>query len=188
MNEAPPVDAAPKGMASRTALPFWRHNLVLIPAFGVLAALALSLRIVERGEIWLDRTWWLTGFAALSGLVGAAATRLIQGMLKWQMLRSWPRTSAAVLFATVFMAAMTIAYLVHFLGITGQLEPRESRPIWAWFWIISEVSALFLISSPTYMLPWPLPLLMLAAAWFLSGKSPDEPENREEPGKDTQAG
>jgi hypothetical protein len=171
-----------QGTSASPALPSWRRSLVLILLFGVLAALTLSLRIFERGEIWLDRTYWLTGIAALGGLAGAAATRAIWRLLSWKIARRWPRLVSAILFATAFMVMMTLAYVVHYTAITGQFEPREGRPLWAWLWITGEVAALFLISCPTYLLPWPLPALMLAAGWLLPI------ENGEETGNSSKAG
>lgn len=162
--------------------PRGRGNLAVIPLLGLIAATLVALRIVDRGEIWLDRTWWLVSHAGFAGLAGAAFTRLAQRWITWSPVRKHPRVFAALTFAACFMAAMMAAYVIHYILITGQIEAREDRPFYAWFWISAEVGALFLISSPAYLLPWPLPAMMLAAGWLLPVT------NREEPGKSTQAG
>lgn len=171
------VDAAP----AREPGSFWRRGPVLVPLFALLAGALLALRIVDRGEIWLDRTYWLVAHAAFGGLAGAAVTRIAQGWMPL-FLRRHPRLVAAALFAGGFMAAMMAAYVIHYILLTGQIEARADRPFYAWFWISAEVGALFLISCPAYLLPWPLPALMLAAGWLLPR------ENREEPGKRPEAG
>lgn len=162
--------------------PNWRGNLAVILLLGLIAAALVALRIVDRGEIWLDRTWWLVSHAAFAGLAGAAFTRLAQRWITWSPVRKHPRVFAALTFAVGFMTAMMVAYVIHYILITGQIEARADRPIYAWFWISAEVGALFLISSPAYLLPWPLPAMMLAAGWIL----PAAP--REEPGKNPQTG
>ena len=162
--------------------PRWLGTLVVIPLFGLIAAALIALRIMERGEIWLDRTYWLVSHAALGGLAGAAFVRLALRWITWSFVRKHPRAIAAMLFAAGFMAAMMAAYVIHYILLTGQIEAREDRPFYAWFWISAEVGALFLISCPAYLLPWPLPVMMLAAGWLVPA------ENREESGKNAQAG
>ena len=157
--------------------PRWLGTLVVIPLLGLIAAALIALRIMERGEIWLDRTYWLVSHAALGGLAGAALVKLAQRWITWSFVRKNPRIIAAMLFAAGFMAAMMAAYVIHYILLTGQIEAREDRPFYAWFWISAEVGALFLISCPAYLLPWPLPVMMLAAGWLLPA------ESREESGK-----
>lgn len=156
-------DVSTRGTAAHS----WRRTLVSIAFFGLLASLAVGLQIFARGEIWLDRTYWLVGLAAFGGLFGAAITRLAWHWIDWRITRAYPRLCTALLFAAAFVGAMMVAYVVQYILIGGQLEQREGRPWWAWFFIASEVSALFLISCPAYLLPLPLPALMVAAAWLL---------------------
>ncbi len=176
-------EAAPAASARTFKVP----SLVAIPAFGLLAGGMMALRIIERNEIWLDRTIWLVGLATLAGMLGALITRIAgRVLLRWPATGGWikryPRLSAAMLFAGAFMLAMTLAFVLHMVLIGGQIEAREGRPFWAYFLIVAEISALFLISCPTYLLPWPLPALMLAAGWLLP--TPDGAN----PGKTSQSG
>lgn len=159
-----------------------RRSLVVIPLLGLIATALVALRIVDRGEIWLDRTYWLVGLAGVGGIAAAALARLALRWIAWSFVRKRPRLAAALLFAAGFMAVMMTAYVIHYILLTGQIEARADRPFYAWFWISAEIGALFLISSPAYLLPWPLPAMMLAAGWLLPL------ENREEPGKKPQAG
>lgn len=156
--------------------------------FGALAAAILALRIVQRGELWLDRTAWLVGLAALGGAAAAALTRLALRLLPWRGLSARPRLLAALAFPAFFMATMLVAYVAHSLLIGNPLEPKDGRPIWAYVWIPAQISALFLISSPTYLLPWPLPVLSLAAAWLLPGPAATPLTPANQPGNSRNAG
>jgi hypothetical protein len=93
--------------------PRWLGTLVVIPLFGLIATALIALRIMERGEIWLDRTYWLVSHAALGGLAGAALVKLAQRWITWSFVRKNPRIIAAMLFAAGFMAAMMAAYVIH---------------------------------------------------------------------------
>ena len=176
---------APAGSQAKRVL---QRGLPSALLFGGMAAAILALRIVQRGELWLDRTAWLVGLAALGGAAAAALTRLALRFLPWRALNARPRLLAALAFPAFFMATMLVAYVAHSLLIGNPLEPKDGRPLWAYIWIPAQISALFLISSPTYLLPWPLPVLTLVAAWLLpeTGVTPLIPDN--EPGNSLNAG
>jgi hypothetical protein len=112
-------------------------------------------------------------------LTRASWRLLISRLPAWRATRSWPRLVSAILFTTLFMMAMIVANVAHFLVIADQIDMREDLPLRAWFWVANQVTALFLISCPAYLLPWPLPVLMLAAGWLLP------PHGREAPDKNT---
>lgn len=109
--------------------PRWLGTLVVIPLFGLIATALIALRIMERGEIWLDRTYWLVSHAALGGLAGAALVKLAQRWITWSFVRKNPRIIAAMLFAAGFMAAMMAAYVIHYILLTGQIEARGGQAL-----------------------------------------------------------
>lgn len=143
--------------------------LLVLP---VLATALFALRIVERGEIWLDRTYWLTGLAGLGGLGGGLLVLLLAGLLD-RIRRTAPRILVTgLVFCAGFIAAMLAGYLVYVIAISGQFEGRPDRYLRSVAFASMQTSLLFLVSVPPYLLPWPLPLLAGCAAWLLAGPAP----------------
>lgn len=160
--------------------PARQNTTVLVLLFALLGSLVVALRIVQREEIWIDRTWWLVAIAAFGGFFGATGTRAILASRDWRLARYAPKLTSAALFACLFMGGMMLGYVIQYLVIADQFEPNPERLLRSAFFSTLQVAALFLISSPTYLLPWPLPALMAAAAWLLA----PEPAKPVEPAGD----
>lgn len=156
----------------------WRRKRILFPLFGLLGAGIVAARILERGELWSDRTYWLVALAAVAGPIAAALTRLVFHLFRWRWVMRGRHLITALIFAGLFLGIMASLAVAYNLVILGTVEPNPLRPWWAWFWIIGEGGALFLIFAPSFFLPWPLPLLMLLAGALLPPLMPKavEPE------------
>ncbi len=168
------------GTVSSPAMSLLRKSAVSIPLLTTLAALMLSLRVVERGEIWNDRTYWLVGTAAFGGFAGALASRLLLRQRK----RRFPRLVASGVFTGFFMLGMMTAFVAQSLIFSGQFEPHPDRVIRATLFASLQIATLFLISCPAYLLPWPLPLLSAAAGLLLAPATPVDSAKAVEPGGD----
>ena len=156
-------------MSRAAALPLqrWLQGALVLP---VLAMAVLALRIAERDEIWLDRTYWLTGLAGLGGLGGGLLVLLLAGLLG-RIRRTFRRLLATgFIFCTGFMATMMAGYMVYAIGISGQFEGLADRYFVSLGFASFQTALLFLISIPPYLLPWPLPLLAVSAAFLLAGR------------------
>ncbi|MCZ8377135.1 MAG: hypothetical protein O9342_17320 [Beijerinckiaceae bacterium] len=138
----------------------------------LLATAVFALRIVERGEIWLDRTYWLTGLAGLGGLGGGLLVLLLAGPLGRIRRTARRIVTTGLVFCAGFMIAMLAGYLVYAIAISGQFEGRPDRYFRSVAFASMQTSLLFLVSVPPYLLPWPLPLLAGCAAWLLTGPAP----------------
>lgn len=154
-------------MPIRPFLTIIRRWPVAILVLALAAALLVALRITERGEAWLDRTYWLVGIAAFGGFFGATATVMILALRDWRLVRRFPRLATCALFTGCFMLAMQMAYVVVSLWLIGEFEPHPDHPIRGIISAFMQVGAVFLISSPAYLLPWPLPALAVLASLLL---------------------
>lgn len=133
----------------------------------MLAAAVMALRIAQRGELWLDRTYWLVGLTAASGLAGAVALVLLQRRLLPLRRPAMRLAAGALLFTTFLMLAMMAGFIIYTLGISGQFEAMPDRYYRAVAFATLQTGVLFLISIPPYLLPWPLPGLAAAAVALL---------------------
>lgn len=140
------------------------------PAAALLLALAsaaaMALRIAERSELWIDRTLILIAISALGGLIAGLTYRL---PLLWTPLRrTRPRRRIlpALSFAALYPAAVTVLLVVHSQVIEGRFEPRPGVSIYHQVMGVIEALAFLMASTTTYLLPWPLPGLMLLAAFL----------------------
>jgi len=132
----------------------------------------MALRILQRGEIWLDRTYWLVAIAALGGFGGAL---MLAGTIHRPfLLRRGKFTGAALaafIFACAFMSVMMLGYAGEYLLFSGQFEPNPERPVRGAIFGFVQTCILFLISAPTYLLPWPLPVLSALAALLFARRT-----------------
>ncbi|MCZ8188037.1 MAG: hypothetical protein O9308_16810 [Beijerinckiaceae bacterium] len=147
----------------------WVRAAFVLP---LLAMALFALRIVERGEIWLDRTYWLTGLAGLGGLGGGLLVLLFSWVDRKARRPALRLLLTGLVFAAGFITAMLAGYLVYGIGISGQFEASPERYFRAMAFTSMQTSLLFLVSVPPYLLPWPLPLLAGCAAWLLTGPAP----------------
>ena len=151
-------------------LPLWATAIL---SAGMAAAF-VALRIMQLGELWLDRTYWLVTIAAFGAAVGVIGTMIalqLPPMRKATRKPGW-LILLGVTFMAAFMAGMMAGFCLEFLLISGQFEPNPERPIRGTIVAVTQTGALFLISSPTYLLPWPLPLLALFTAALIAPKLP----------------
>lgn len=159
--------------------PRWIARLNAFVAIGLVtmvSSLAIALRIFERDEIWHERTYWIIGIATVGGLVGAIAGRFAGMILPSARIRRYPRLAAATVFGLFFVGGMALGFTANILIFEGQFEPNPDRLIRAWIMSSLQVIFLFLASCPAYLLPWPLPVMMAAAALLLpAGEKPVEP-------------
>lgn len=154
-------------------LPLW--SVTILSA--AMAILLVALRIMQLGELWLDRTYWLLVIAALGAVCGIPGTMIA---LRFPLLRRATRSggwlmSLALVFVSVFMAGMMAGFCLEYLLVSGQFEPNPERPIRGTIFALGQTGVLFLISSPTYLLPWPLPALTLFVTALLAPKLPRKP-------------
>jgi hypothetical protein len=147
----------------------WVRATLVLP---LLAMALFALRIIERDELWLDRTYWLTGLAGFGGLGGGLLVLMLSGIGRKARHRAPRLLLTGLVFATGFMAAMLAGYLVYGIGISGQFEAAPDRYYRSAAFASMQTSLLFLVSVPPYLLPWPLPLLAGCAAWLLTSPAP----------------
>jgi hypothetical protein len=153
-------------VTDRPSRVFRCRPVILVPAFAMLATLVIALRIYERGELWLDRTYWLLGCATFAAAIAAP---VCLSMARWKHLsRSGVLgfLARAFVFSAVFVFGMMIAYAFYSQFLSGHFEPNPERPIRGSIFGTIQVMVLFLISCPAYLLPWPLPALAGVAAWL----------------------
>lgn len=156
-------------------LPLW----VIATLSTGLAAALVALRIMQLGELWLDRTYWLVALAAFGAFCGVVGTIIA---LRFSPMRKATRKPGWLLllgfvFMAMFMAGMMAGFCLEYLLVSGQFEPNPERPIRGTLFAFAQTGVLFLISSPTYLLPWPLPLIALFTAALLAPKLPPKPFN-----------
>lgn len=154
-------------------LPFWA---IAVLSAGMASAF-IALRIMQLGELWLDRTYWLVALAACGAACGIFGIRIV--LLLPLMGRASRKPGWLVLtglfFMIAFMAGMMAGFCLEFLLVSGQFEPNPERPIRGTIFALGQTGVLFLISSPTYLLPWPLPFLALFTTALLAPKLPRNP-------------
>lgn len=148
----------------------------------VLGGALVALQIFLRGEVWHERTYLIVALCAFGALAGAGVTRLASRRLARLQPRILQKAGVIALFSGVFLLVMGCAYVYLTLVATGEFEPDRGHRTMAWLSSSIQVFGLFLISVPTYLLPIPLPVLMLAAYWFL-GPSPRNEVGVEPPAK-----
>ncbi len=142
-----------------------------------MAAIVVALRIEQLGELWLDRTYWLVAIAAFGAVFAVVGTAIA---LRLPPLRRATRKPGwlvllGLTFVVVFMISMMAGFCLEFLLVSGQFEPNPDRPIRGTIFALGQTGVLFLISSPTYLLPWPLPALALFTSALLAPKLPRKP-------------
>lgn len=144
-----------------------RRILLASLGFAALCAGFMLIRVLGYGELWLPRTFWLTGMSAVSGFSSAVLTL---AALQW-IASGWPRVSRSIAaglgFAGGYVLSFALLFVFHNRVIAGQYEPHPDHPIRSMIFSSLETGGLFLYSFPRYALPWMLPLLMLAAAIVL---------------------
>lgn len=142
-----------------------------------MASAFVALRIMQLGELWLDRTYWLTAIAAFGAICGVLGTAIA---LRFRPMRRATRSPGwliliGLFLMIAFMIGMMTGFCLEFLLVSGQFEPNPERPIRGTIFAIGQTGVLFLISSPTYLLPWPLPALALFTTALLVPKLPRKP-------------
>jgi hypothetical protein len=144
-----------------------RRALILALVMTALGAGAMGLRVLLQGEPFNPRTATLIGMAGLSaGLAGALLAPFVAGRRHWL----W-RLLIAGVFANLFMGFMTGLFVIEHVFIAQRYEFREGRALGEHVMNLLRTGGLFLASSPTYMLPWLLPFVSLAAGAVLPGNS-----------------
>jgi len=141
--------------------------LTIAMAFAVLSAALMAMRIHFYAEFWIDRTYWLLALAAFGGFIGAGLVGLLYPALARRLTGLKLRSITAFSFCCFFMLGMGLLFVVYVRLIAGT---AEIHPDFFWRSLISgtaQVFAAFLISSPTYLLPWMLPILALTAAFLI---------------------
>jgi len=138
----------------------------------LLAMAVFALRITERGEIWLDRTYWLVGLAGFGGLGGGLLALAVPRLVRLPRQRFWRLILTGMMFVAGFLAAMMLGYVLYTLGISGQFEPRPEYLFRAIIFASLQTCLLFIVSIPPYLLPWPLPLLIVCAGYLLAPRDP----------------
>jgi hypothetical protein len=136
----------------------------------VLAALCagvLAVRIYAQGEPFNPRTQTIITLAALAGGVAGALLSPFFGTR-----RDWiARGRAGAAFMVVFMLAMMVFYVIEYEFIARSFEPPPMlRPLGILLGM-SQTAGYFLAFSPSYLLPWELPLLAGLAGLLLPGIS-----------------
>lgn len=154
----------------------------------VLAMGIMALRLAERGEAWLDRAWWLVGLAGLGGLCGGLMVLIGQPRLPRFRRTFWRLMAVGMLFAIGFMLAMMTGFVAYTLVFDGQFEAAPERYYRAFAFSAMQTAALFLISIPTYLLPWPLPLLTGTATYLLATPAPHRQPQPPKPDQAAKAG
>lgn len=141
--------------------------LVIALIMAAFSAVMMALRVHLYGEFWIDRTFWLLALAASGGLMGAGFTGSLYPMLARRFSGLKLRFATAFIFCCFFMLGMGTLFVIYVRLIAGT---AEIHPDFFWPSLIfgtAQVFAAFLISSPTYLLPWMLPLLALIAAFLI---------------------
>ena len=143
--------------------------LLAAPALGASAlAFAVGLRILQLGQPLAFRAGAVIVLAAIGGLAGT-----ITGQV-WAALAGRARLPRAIIAVTVCLVVagamaggMALAFSVHDRLIRWNLDESEGDHA-AWMeilWSLGSGGYVFLTSGWRYLLPWPLPLAALAAAW-----------------------
>jgi hypothetical protein len=131
-----------------------------------LAVTLFALRVTLGGEFWLDRTYWLTAVTGLSGFAGALAGPWLADQPLIRRLLPSRRIAAAFCFAACFMIAGALLVGAHQTLVRAP-EFHPDRPIISFLVTYAASFASFFVASPTYLLPWIMPTLMIAAALLL---------------------
>jgi hypothetical protein len=155
-----------------------RRAASALVGLALLAMAVMALRLVERGEAWLDRAWWLVGLAGLGGFCGGLVVLIGQPLMPRFRRTVWRLVAVGMLFTMGLMLAMMTGFIAYTLVIDGQFEAAPERYYRAFAFSAMQTAALFLISIPTYLLPWPLPLLTGTATYLLAS-----PQSRLSPPK-----
>ena len=121
----------------------------------VAASLLMALRITQRDMLWLDRTYWLVGLAA----IGAASAHLVIALMT---ARPWLYVA---MFVPGYPVAMSWFFMLYNWLISDVMEPNPNHPAWSLMFGSAQNMALFLYSCSPYLLPWPLPLLAFLGAY-----------------------
>lgn len=129
----------------------------------LLCAGVLAAKVHLHGEPFNERTLLILRLGGLAGAIAALAlTPLCAGHNRF--LSRW---KTAVAFACVFMAAMTLLYVIKYEFLSDQVD-HVPELIGYWFLAgLGSTAAYFLAFSPSYLLFWPLPAMMLLAALIL---------------------
>lgn len=142
-------------------------NALILAAF---SAGVLALRIIFHGETFNARTLSIVTLgASAGGLAGAVLTPFFRGRRSWL----W-RIGAAASFVGVFMLAMMTMYVLESGYIARLFEALSVIGPYGFVKQLGQRAGFFLAFSPTYLLPWQLPLLALLAGALLPGKTAPE--------------
>jgi hypothetical protein len=132
------------------------------------SAIVTVLRILQRGELWLDRTYWVVALSALATAVSGAASLVVLRLSnRWRLSGASSALLSALTFAAIFLLALGVTHILYSFLLTDRLADRHERPLLSHVIMTGEAFAFYLLSSIIYALPWPLPVLMSVAAWLL---------------------
>lgn len=128
---------------------------------GLVSALLMILAIVQRDEIWNNRTitlviiWLLGGFF---GTFGGVAALMLAGRLFGRRLIGPIR---GLIFLPAFMVAGAMVFYLH-AGWQSGFEPHPEHPIRSILFGSVQTMAMFVYTVSHYLLPWMAPTLILA--------------------------
>jgi hypothetical protein len=137
---------------------------------GAAAALALAARIIELDEAASDRARVVIALAFCGGFL---AMLPLAALRQW-LARRWPGWLAlalgAVLMGALFAPAMAASFALHNRLIEGHIDEDLITGLRLRSLLWSHIGAvgLFTPTGQTYLLPWPLPLIALAAGLILA--------------------
>jgi hypothetical protein len=146
--------------------PLWLRYLTSVP---VITGLVVAARIALYGEAWTDRTFTLLLLAMMGGASGALALIPIRNRLDRRLKRLF---IGGPIFGVFFMLAMGAGFVLNMLFVAETVEVHPDFPLHSAIFGSLQIFALFLISAPTYLLTWPLPLITLITVLML----PVEPD------------
>jgi hypothetical protein len=155
-----------RGSPGETSPPRRFQAVAISLGFSGFAAALMIARAIGYGESWNDRSQNLTIMAAIAGFLAAYGTImvLIRSRVQGRLTRA---ALAGGLFGTLYSASFGLSYVIQNRLIAGHFEPNPERPALSLMFSSLQTAGMFAISAPTYLLPWMLPALMLAAAVIL---------------------
>lgn len=142
-----------------------RRALICL-GFGLAGAALMAYRIAAHAEAWLDRTYWLLAMAgaasALAALITCQSRAIVPRRASWRH-----RVRTGFVFACAFMVLAGLFYCAQAIVAENfeTIDPDHLLRSVAGSLIFTFVQ--FLIASPSYFLPWFLPILCLLAAFIL---------------------
>jgi hypothetical protein len=137
---------------------------------GLVAALALTGRVLELDEAASDRTRAII----LIAFAGAFLAMLPLATIRYWLAARWPGWLVLVLgtllMAGLFAIAMAGSFAIQNRLIEGHIEEDliTGFRLRSLMWSHIGAVGLFTPTGRTYLLPWPLPLVALAAGLILA--------------------